>query len=119
MITLELQPDVDRPFVAIVERILNKTLELHRPEEVYVVVINNWFDHKWLEFESSRTDNDTFGWRNKLTLPRFEPSRVVSQLHYGANPARSALYEMRASKPLHILGDQRFLNRFCSSGVFI
>jgi hypothetical protein len=119
MVALESPAEIDRPFVAIVERILNKTLELHHPEDVYVVLIDNWFDHKWLEFESSRTDNDASGWRNKLTLPRFEPSRVVSQSHYGANPSNSTLYETSESHALHILADRRFLDHFCSSGVFV
>lgn len=119
MVTLKSPPDIDRPFVAIVERILNNTLELHHPEEVYVVLIDNWFDHKWLEFESSQTDNDASGWRNKLTLPRFEPSRVVSQSHYDASPTNSALYQASESHTLHILADRRFLDHFCSSGVFV
>jgi hypothetical protein len=40
-------------------------------------------------------------------------------LHFGANPAGSAIYEIGASNPLHILADRRFLDHFCSSGVFI
>ena len=48
------------PLSTIVERILNGTLRLHPFEEVYVVLIDNWFDHKWLEFQSNHIDSD--GW---------------------------------------------------------
>ena len=29
-------------------------LKSHPFEEAYVVLIDNWFDHKWLEFESNQ-----------------------------------------------------------------
>ncbi len=54
MITLEPRDYIDNSFVAIVEQILDNTLQLHQPAKVYVVQIDNWFDHKWLEFDSNR-----------------------------------------------------------------
>ncbi len=118
MVSLPPTENIDHQFLAIVESVLNNVLRINRPSDVYVVLIDNWFDHKWLEFESHRNDNDAFGWRKKLSLPRFEPSRVVSQLYFQADPSQSVSYQPHRSKPLHILGDRRFLSQICSSGVF-
>jgi hypothetical protein len=107
MIAIELADNIDRYFVAIVERVLNNTLQLHHSTEVYVVLVHNWFDHKWLEFNSHQNDNDRSGWRNRLVLPPFEPSRVVSQSHFQADVAAPLLYEASASNPLHILSSRR------------
>jgi hypothetical protein len=67
MITLEPRENIDHSFVAIVEQILDNTLQLHQPAEVYVVQIDNWFDHKWLEFDSNRNDSDELGCRLALS----------------------------------------------------
>lgn len=119
MITLEPRENLDHSFVAIVEQILNKTLQLHQPAEVYVVQVDNWFDHKWLEFNTSRIDTDDLGWRAKLRLPPFEPSRVVSQLSFQKHSSDPLLYETSSSNPLHILYSNRTLAQICSSGVFV
>jgi hypothetical protein len=119
MITLEPRENIDHSFVAIVEQILDNTLQLHQPAEVYVVQIDNWFDHKWLEFDSNRNDSDELGWRAKLMLPPFEPSRVVSQLYFRKLPSAPLLYGASSSNPLHILSSNRSLAQICSSGAFV
>ena len=119
MITLEPRENIDQSFVAIVEQILDNTLQLHQPEEVYVVQIDNWFDHKWLEFNTSRIDTDELGWRAKLRLPPFDPSRIVSQLFFQKHASEPLLFEASSSNPLHILSSNRSLAQICSSGVFV
>ena len=119
MITLELTNNIDPRFIAIVERVLNNTVQLHHPAGVYVVLIDNWFDHKWLEFNSNKNDNDASGWRSKLMLPPFEPSRVLGQLYFHASNSAPLLYEASASNPLHILSSRRSVGEISSSGVFV
>ena len=123
MITLEPRENIDDSFVAIVEQILDNTLQLHQPSDVYVVLIDNWFDHKWLEFDSNRKESDAFGWRVKLMLPPFEPSRVLSQSyfqkHSQTHSSAPLLYEASSSNPLHILSSNRSLAQICSSGAFV
>jgi hypothetical protein len=119
MITLEPTDNIDHYFLAIVERILNNTLRFHRPAGVYVVLIDNWFDHKWLEFDSNKNENDASGWRTKLVLPPFEPSRVLSQSYFHARPSAPLFYEASSSNPLHILTSSRSVGQICSSGVFV
>ena len=119
MITLDPIENIDHSFVAVIEQILNNTLQLHQPSDVYVVLIDNWFDHKWLEFHSHRNDSDAFGWRIKLMLPPFEPSRVLSQSFFQAQSSAPLLYEALSSNPLHILSSNRSLAQICSSGAFV
>lgn len=73
------------------------------PEQVWIILIDNWFDHKWLRFsgngaaawqrEVGGMTLNRFGldrWdtvkaefhRNKLTFPPFNPSRVIAQCSY-------------------------------------
>jgi hypothetical protein len=118
MVRLSSVENMDREFLGIAESVLNNLLRINRPTDVYVVLIDNWFDHKWLEFESHRKDNDALGWRKKLSLPRFEPSRVINQSHFHADASNETTYQAYDSKPLHILCDRRFLSQICSSGVF-
>jgi hypothetical protein len=117
MIRLEPKENIDADFVALVEKIVNATLQLHQSEEVYVVLIDNWFDHKWLEFESNRFDSDALGWRAKLKLPPFEPSRVISQSYF--KKTASLGYEIGISSHLHILSSHRSLAQICLSGAFV
>lgn len=119
MISLKPKGNVDESFVTIVERILNHTLRLHPFEEVYVVLIDNWFDHKWLEFHSSHTDIDVLGWRAKLKLPPFEPGRVMDQSCFRKHPSGLSRYEASSSNRLHISSANRSLAEICSSGAFV
>ena len=119
MISLKPKENVDESFVTIVERILNGTLRLHQFEEVYVVLIDNWFDHKWLEFQSNNIDSDELGWRAKLKLPPFEPSRVMDQSCFRKPISGLSRYEISSSNPLHISSANRSLAEICLSGAFL
>ncbi len=119
MIALVPIENLDRHFIAIVERIVNNTLQLHRPAGVYVVLIDNWFDHKWLEFNSNKVDNDANGWRHKLMLPPFDPSRVISQSYFCAIDSLSLLYEAFSSNPLHLGITRRSVGEISSSAIFV
>ncbi len=113
----------DPRFVAIVERTLNETVRLHQPGEVYVIQIDNWFDHKWLEF-SGTVLHEVAIWKSELTLPPFQPARIVSQSHYRAANPSPPLYEIMPSRALHITQQssrnlRRTLKQISLSGVFV
>ena len=109
-------------FVPVVERALNNALERNRPGEVYVVQVDGWFDYKWQQF-SGTVMHEIAVWRNKLTLPPFHPSRVLSERCFRISPdARS--YEMVSAKPLHIHQAsaenlKRSVRDISPSGVFV
>jgi hypothetical protein len=118
MLKLSSIENMDREFLGTVQSVLENVLRINRPTDVYVVLIDNWFDHKWLEFESSQSDNDALGWRKKLSLPRFEPSRVISQLQFRADSSNEVSYQAYDPTHLHIKSHRGFLSQFCTSGVF-
>jgi hypothetical protein len=123
MLKLKLTENGDRNFVAIVEQVLNNTLQLYYPAEVYVILIDNWFDYKWLKF-SGTVMHEIAVWKYKLTVPPFHPSRVVSQSYFHASNTVPIYYEAAPSKPLHIIQHSnnnlhRMLEQISLSGVFV
>jgi hypothetical protein len=87
----------DNDFVDLLNALLNALLVQQSPEQLWVIQIDNWFDHKWLRFSGSGSVGSKFPadwassfmdrfdsvkeqfWREKLTFPPFAPDRVVGQ----------------------------------------
>lgn len=123
MVTINVT-DHDAPqFVELVTRILGAAVRLYRPDEIYVVQIDHWFDHKWKAF-SGKLLGELGVWKVQLTLPPFNPPRVMSQVYYEAESPGAAVYTLRPPLPLHIdqwsdANMQRFVDRVSRNGVFI
>jgi hypothetical protein len=84
-------------FVGLLNALLNALLIRQTPEQLWVIQIDNWFDHKWLRYSGSGSVAAKFPadwtssfmdrftsvkeqfWRDKLTFPPFAPDRVVGQ----------------------------------------
>jgi hypothetical protein len=87
----------DNEFVYLVNGLLNRLLVEQSPEQLWVIQIENWFDHKWLRYSGSGSVASPFPanwnssfmdrfasvkeqfWRDKLTFPPFTPDRVEGQ----------------------------------------
>ena len=87
----------DNDFVCLVNGLLNHLLVQQSPEQLWVIQIDNWFDHKWLRYSGSGSVASPFPanwnssfmdrfasvkeqfWRDKLTFPPFAPDRVIGQ----------------------------------------
>lgn len=93
----------DNDFVDLLNVLLNALLVQQTPEQLWVIQIDNWFDHKWLRYSGSGSVASDFPpartssfaawtslmdrlasvkeqfWRDKLTFPPFAPDRVVGQ----------------------------------------
>ena len=104
----------DPGYLALIQRIVNGVLAILDVHEVFVVHIDNWFDHKWL------------GWRSgdgaELRIPPFTPNRVRSQAHFTSGD--SGWLHHGPGKPLHVSQPGRPwlappLNRISVSGAFI
>jgi len=80
----------DSDFIRLVSSIVEHTINQIRPVEVFIIQIDNWFDHKWLEFSGKGIVYfDSSGLRgsvdaaldefrqDKITFPPFTPNRVV------------------------------------------
>jgi hypothetical protein len=62
----------DAGFLSVVQRIINGAAAELRVHEVFIVHIDNWFDHKWLGWRTRRGDTE-------LRIPMFSPGRVRSE----------------------------------------
>ena len=68
----------DPTFVGLMQNIIESEVNQREPAELFVVRIDNWFDHKWLGFASKRLG--AFGvWPQELSVPPFNPGRVRTQ----------------------------------------
>ncbi len=118
------QTENDDPlFVSMIRLVMDETLRLNQPGEVYLIQIDNWFDYKWLEF-SGTVLHEIAVWLRKLTIPPFHPSRVVNQSYFRASTHAPTTYETALSKSLHIVQQsssnlRRALSQISSSGAFV
>lgn len=87
----------DNDFTDLLNTLLNGMLVQQAPEQLWVIQIENWFDHKWLRYSGSgsvaaklpaswnSSFMDRFAsvkeqfWQDRLTFPPFAPNRVVGQ----------------------------------------
>jgi hypothetical protein len=87
----------DNDFLGLLNPLLNALLVQQTPEQLWVIQIDNWFDHKWLRYSGSGTVAANFPadwnsslmdrftsvkevfWRDKLTFPPFAPDRISGQ----------------------------------------
>ena len=92
---IDIDPDSkDAPgFINIIESIVNNYILDYRIDEISLVKIDNWFDHKWLNYSGKgiihfeQTPHPdkvaiTNFWKDKITLPPFNPKRVLSSMIY-------------------------------------
>lgn len=128
----------DPDFVRAVNGLITHTIDYAKPDEVYVIQISNWFDHKWLNFSgkgivyfnkhglSGTIDAalDEFS-QDKITFPPFNPSRVIEQRFF-LRSEDDDYVELEIRKPVHRVERRhssenlhRRVTDFSDSGVFI
>ncbi len=78
---LAITPEDDPEFVAPVNAILTAVIAECGPRLAVVTQIDNWFDHKWLDF-SGKVAGVVGSWSRDLTVPPFHPNRVKHQVAY-------------------------------------
>jgi hypothetical protein len=111
----------DVAFLKLAQRIANGAVATLGVPEVYLVHVDNWFDHKWLGWWSR--------WQHKeleeLCVPPFNPNRVRSQKHFIWDTNSSRWMSAGQGKPLHFRQPGRcssraqLLDQLSKSGVFI
>ena len=84
--------DTDHPeFIAMLESMLSRLDAGYSPDEVFIIRVRGWFDHKWLNFsgkgrvpfDSPIPDHpqvalDEF-FQDQTTFPPFTPKRILNQ----------------------------------------
>lgn len=123
MVTINATDRDDPRFIELVNGVLDSTVRLYRPDDLYIVQIDHWFDHKWLAF-SGKVLGELGVAKSRLTLPPFHPNRVVRQVHYAAGASGAAAYNLASAPPLHIdqwsdANMQRFVDRMSENGAFV
>jgi hypothetical protein len=131
----------DATFVDLIGRIASELVDSSSPEQLFLIKIDNWFDHKWLKFSGKGrvgfgffedylvgmdmdTALDEFR-QDQVTFPPFSPRRVIEQYYFlrGDNgnytfPKRAPLVHQRilrhSSDNLH----KRVVD-FAGSAIFV
>jgi hypothetical protein len=116
MIELIAADNDDVAFLSLVQWIVNGAIVELRMREVFLVHVDNWFDHKWLGWWSRKEE--------ELRVPTFTPNRVRSEKHYVWNGETSAWESIGMQRPLHVRQPGRPwlaqpLDRFSESAAFI
>src|SRR2546430_14591892 len=74
MIELVPAENDDVLFLSLAQCIVNGAIVELRVREVFLVHVDNWFDHKWLGWWSRKEE--------ELRVPTFTPNRVHSEKHF-------------------------------------
>ncbi len=101
MIELKAAESDDPQFVGMVSQIFNGAMDCYKPNEIYVVHLDNWFDHKWGAF-AAVIDQQCGMWQpDKLTKPPFNPNRIISQSYFRLDELTKSIYINNEAPPLH------------------
>ena len=89
---IDIRPDSSDAidFASIVERIIDNLIRIYNFDEISIVKVKNWFDHKWLNYSGKSiihfegTPNPdkvaiTNVWKKKITVPPFNPNRILDE----------------------------------------
>jgi hypothetical protein len=100
----------DPQFITLLNSLVGGLIEKEAPQELWIIQIDNWFDHKWLRFSGigivafqfsafmNRYDAalDEF-YQDKVTFPPFTPNRILGQWSF------VRLNDDYSEAPLHVL----------------
>jgi hypothetical protein len=116
---LDMTPEDDPAFVRVVASIVDSVVSECTPEIVTVIHIKNWFDSKWLNF-SGKVLGALGVWKDELTLPPFNPNRVLCQTVLRLSAGE---YQPIEAPPLHVVQPSaenlsRRVERATDSGAF-
>ena len=91
-------------FINIISRIINELADKYDIDEICIIKIKNWFDQKWLNYsgkgiihfeETTHPDKValTNFWKDKITVPPFNPNRVLTELTFYRNSTENKDFE--------------------------
>jgi len=107
----------DVAFLSLAQRITNGAVTALQIGEVFLVHVDNWFDHKWLGWRSRKGEEE-------LRVPLFTPNRVCSEKHLVWDVEMSAWQCVGLPEPLHVRQPGRPwlaqpLDRFSKCAAFV
>ncbi len=129
--------ETDDPyFIEVVNAIVRGLASRSIPDELWIIKIDNWFDHKWLRFSGIGVVDFNWGganrfeaaldefYQSKVTFPPFNPNRIVGQwsfLKAGDRYVESPLIELphRTVKQPSEANLLRRVQEFTKSACFV
>jgi len=118
-------------FIISLNKIVGKFIDEKDINEICLIRIKNWFDHKWLNYSGKSVIEYRGGgglidsslnneWREKITVPPFNPNRVLSELFFRIEPTDNKMFE----KNLHTKKDSNDnihnrISAYTKSGMFV
>ena len=125
-------PTDDPEFVALIERIAVRSFKQGDYDEVFIIEIKNWFDHKWLKFsgigrvpfDDIRNDHpqvalDEF-FQDRITFPPFTPNRILRQQWHPAHEAKPKYLPYSTKEREHSSWNlQRRVTQYAHSALFV
>ncbi len=131
-IKVNVHPSDDPAFIHLMNTVIQNLDYIHRPEEVFIVEIKNWFDHKWLNFSGiGRVSfNPGFNqhpgvalqemYRKKITFPPFNPNRILHESWWAheASQSRERIHR-RKTRQRSAKNLQRRVHQFSDSALFM
>lgn len=128
-IKIEFKKDDAPEFISLIEKIVQANIDQHHPEQVFIIYIKNWFDHKWLKFSGKgrvRLDNAeewhpeillTEFFRDKITFPPFTPNRILSQEAWAESKVKHSVHgEVKKHSSWNL---QKRVTQFADSALFV
>ena len=97
MINIDCADDDAPEFVADASTIIGNIASRFTPAAFIIVKVDNWFDHKWLNF-SGKALGAVGTWNEELTVPPFVPNRIVWEREFSLPDGT----EIENSSPLHV-----------------
>ena len=75
-------------FITIIESIISNLIVQFNVDDICIIKVKNWFDHKWLNYsgksiihfeETTHPDKVaiTNNWKKRITIPPFNPNRIL------------------------------------------
>ena len=83
MIKLVKSENDHQEFIEKAEKLIHVTINDFKPEEVFIIQVDNWFDKKWLSFSGkSMGAISVWNYDEYSKVPPFNPNRIVTQKYY-------------------------------------
>lgn len=117
-------------FIKNINSIVTSLIYRSKFDEVFIIKINNWFDNKWLNYSGKSVVQFHGGhfietalqneWREKITIPPFNPKRVLSEKIFAINTSINKRWDKKIHKAkasndnLH-----NRINAYSNNGLFV
>ena len=123
-------------FVDFINKIVSMLVFQYGIKEIRYIKIDNWFDHKWLDYSGKAVVHFDFGglkkfddrnnsalenkWKEKITVPPFHPNRVIYEHYFRKVPIKNKIFEYHIHNEINSNDNiHNRIDRYTSNGLFV